>query len=299
VCAWGGMLTSQTAFWDQPHMARSRIVPALKFFTLHEHYFGMFLSLRLLAALDMMKGDLDAAQRLCRQALRVTEESGDLWFRSQALARLAQFALYRGQYDQVAEIAERYFDLDRSLGGDQSIATVHLHLGVARLCEGMYAEAVEYLAAAAANDTENRRPYWLAVSLFYLGWVAMIQHEFTKARGLFARGLEASLETDAFDDGALRPLLGYAWLLIESGELEQAATYIGAVDGEMRKGWHFFTPYEQGHYEAQIAELKERLGEADFRGAWEKGKNSDASGAVRRALEECTDADTPPNKNQL
>jgi predicted ATPase/DNA-binding SARP family transcriptional activator len=299
VCAWGGMFTSQTAFWDQPHMARSRIVPALEFFTLHEHYFGMFLSLRLLAALDMMKGDLDAAQRLCKRALRVTEESGDLWFRSQALARLAQFALYRGRYDQVAEIAEQYFDLDRVLGGDQSIATVYLHLGVARLCEGMYDEAVEYLAAAVANDTENRRPYWLAVSLFYLGWVAMIQHEFAKARGFLARGLEASLETDAFDDGALRPLLGYAWLLIASGELERAATYIGVVDGEMRKGWHFFTPYEQSHYEAQIAQLKGGLGEAVFRSAFEHGKGVDRAGAVRRALVECSRTDTPSDHNSL
>ena len=281
---WADMSIGQATFMSDPPAALPGFTRALEFFTRHDHYFGVFIALRFLGYLDAMGGDPAAAREKFIKAYQVTESSGDLWFRSQALAQLAALALDRGAYQEVVDFAGRYFDLHRLLGGDRHAAGVHLNLGIANLCLRLYDEAYRLLTTSISAWEEHGRVREFSVSAYYLGWLCTLRGDIDQAHSWHTRGLQASLKMAVFDNETLKPLMGYAWLLGDTGKPEEAAKLLAVVDEEIRKTWHLMAPREREYYDECIEKLKNTLTDEEFSNSWQQGLATDAEAAIRALL---------------
>lgn len=79
-------------------------------------------------------------------------------------------------------------------------------------------------------------------------------------------------------------LNGLAALALERGELERAASLIGAAEGLMEEQEAAWPPDEQPHYERTVARLTEELGTDSFQQTRAAGRTMSSSDAVKFVL---------------
>jgi ATP/maltotriose-dependent transcriptional regulator MalT len=139
----------------------------------------------------MKQGDVDRAERLVREAIRMLKPLGDRAFLCESQRLLAEILVRRGRVDE----AERYaLEAMQTVGPQDvtSLATTRMALGLVRAAQGRDEEA-EALLREAVELGADRAPGWIHHALVR----ALADFLRTRGRPKEAAEAEARIEMPA------------------------------------------------------------------------------------------------------
>jgi hypothetical protein len=127
--------------------------------------------------------------------------------------------------------------------------------------------------------------YGAAVSLAYLGWIAVERGEAQQAQALFYEALPLHLEAGN-RKGLFRCLAGLAPLAAGQGRPDAAARMLGAADTFGHADGAVLSPDERHFFEQAVSTVKAAMFAEDFAAALAAGQTLSAEQAVALALAE-------------
>jgi non-specific serine/threonine protein kinase len=234
------------------------------------------------AALETIRlGKIEQAVEYAEAALPAARELPDRTVLSQLLVVLGAVAIERGEIVAAREHFEGVLATAREHGLKRHLVSSVHNLGVVALAMGDLERARELLEEALTMDRAEGHRVRVASTVGNLGVVLFqlgdIPGATSHAREQLALGQEFGLDY---------ALYLAAVLALDAGRLETAARLMGSDEattqdiGTRPYGMEAF----RGRYEAIIAELRERLGDAAFDAAWAAGRVMRREDAVAEAL---------------
>jgi DNA-binding CsgD family transcriptional regulator/tetratricopeptide (TPR) repeat protein len=248
--------------------------------------------------------------------------------RATALSALGYLAQATGDYARALSALEEARLVCDQAGGDRELAyvldglaQVHLRLGNAELAGDLAAQGRELMvrvddafglsvglyfhATAAATAGRLADARYLADDALQAceragdmmirgissGLLGTLEWQLGDMRAAEARLKEAVRIQDLIGHrwGMLTSLEGLAWVAGSGERLERAALLLGAGAALCQELGIALYPYGQAHHDACEAAVRAGLGEAGYRGCWERGHALGREQVVAEALE-----DTPP-----
>ncbi len=272
--------------------ARALLEEALALFRQVGDQHGTAYALAVLAYTD--QGDFQRARANAEEALALFRAQGDKQGILYALWRLVR-CLYLSQADpaRTLALAQEMLVLSREVGFKQTIAYALGCLGNLALQRGEEDRARSYLEEALTIHKEIWHPWGIALGIYDLAGLSMVQRDYTTARTSYEECLQRS---NAIGDKMLLAscLEGLAAAVVAQGieegpvsELFWAAQLWGvaerlreSIDGPMY-------PVQRASYEQAIALTSAELGEQAFAAAWAEGRRltpEQALAAKRKAI---------------
>ncbi len=233
--------------------------------------------------LAQLRADYPAAEVYYRQALRISQEGCGWKGQASALQGLGNAAFYEQHFSLAREFYTQSLDIREALEDELGIAASCHSLGNVEMREENFGAAQGFFERALSLRHKNGNEIASAYSLGALGQLA-------RQRGRDEDALEYVRETLQRFHGAqvfwavalsLKDLANLAW---KRGQVAEAVTIEGAV-ATLREATGYLTPpAERPAQRAYLEELREQIGEADYRCAWETGVRMDEPQAVAYAL---------------
>ncbi len=242
--------------------------------------------------LAMIQGAYEDAHRLLAAGADVADNLGDIVMSARCLTYRGIVQTYfheTGDLDisagrQTAEQAAAMLDETDDIWG-QALALSQLGAHARRAGDYDRAERVLLRAVSLARETGER--YLLGSCLPKLGSLYMDHEEFAKAEPVVREALAAFREIrEVWWTGRCLQYLARASRGL--GNFRLAALLIGGSDGVLESGGARRIPRERQHYDAIMADLRDALGEEQFRHAYERGHQMPLDALLSFALE------TPP-----
>jgi predicted ATPase/DNA-binding XRE family transcriptional regulator len=230
------------------------------------------------------RGDVATARALIDEGLAMSRAAGDRLFVGLALHNLASFAVQ--QNDEVtarSRIAESR-RVWQELGSTGYLSLVPYSLGDLARSRGRYAEAAAHYRESLELIGEAGSPGWRGDCLHSLGHVTHRQGHGRQARAHFA---EALLLCRELGDrrGVAESLAGLACLVAETRPLRTARLF-GSIAVAVEAMGSRLNRSHQADHEHSLATARNRVGDAAFDAAWERGRSLTLEQAVSEALED-------------
>ena len=179
-------------------------------------------SLNALASVYFDSGRFAPAAAMYDEAIRVSREVGDRNAEALALGNLASVRYEQGAVTEALALDERSLSIRRAIGDRRSVAfsltnmaETAADLGRLDQAQAMYEESRE-INAALSDKVE------LSYSLSGLAMVALRRDDLPTAQRLMQQAIQLREEADD-PDGAVEGKISLANVLVERGELQQAA----------------------------------------------------------------------------
>jgi predicted ATPase/DNA-binding CsgD family transcriptional regulator len=257
--------------------ARTLLEEALALFRQVGDQRGAAYALAVLAYTDL--GDFQRARAYAEEALALFRAQGDQQGILYALWRLVR-CLYLSQADLATTLAlaQEMLALSLEVGFKQTIAYAHGCLGNLALQRGEEDRARSHLEEALAIHKEIWHPWGIALGIYDLAGLSMVQHDYTTARSSYEEGLQRS---NAIGDKVLLVscLEGLAAAVVAQGaeegpvsEFFWAAQLWGAAERLREVIERPMYPIQRASYEQAIALARAELGEQAFAAAWAEGQ---------------------------
>jgi len=272
---------------------------------------GIAAALNSLGTLANDQGNYSEARRFFEESLAISSEFGDDREKSYLINNLALLAQGRGDYAMAKSLYERSLTIKRRVDDERGIAATVLNLGnVARdlanydLARSQYEESLMIFKKLG----EDRG---VAYCLNNLALVATSQGDYHKSRTLLEEGLpiferlgdqlgfgvylqtraelaraqqDYNLASILYKDslrlrdeigdkvGSVECLEGLAALASLGGYSEYAVRLYSGAQGYRKSVNVPLPPAEEGDYQANLANARNRMTEKDFSAAWEEGR---------------------------
>jgi predicted ATPase/DNA-binding CsgD family transcriptional regulator len=242
--------------------------------------------------LSQATGDYAPAMRAVQEARLVCDQMGGDRELAYALHGLALVNLRLGETELAAEFAaqgaERMLCADDPMGVTMSL---FFHATVAASA-GQLAEARRLAdeALGASERTGDRMIRGLSYGL--LGTVEWMLGDVDVAEASFREAVRVQ-DLIGHRWGMLTSLEGLAWVAGSAGRSERAALLLGTGAALSQELGIALFPYGQAHHDACESAARADLGEASYRGCWERGYALRHSQVVAVALEDATPATRP------
>ena len=229
------------------------------------------------------QGDCAVALRSYELSLAACREIGDRWGEATARANLGLAAWQHGDPATARGHLAACLDLRRELGDETGIAYVLNVLGDVAWSEGRPVEAQSLNDESLAMRRRLGDTWGLAYSLDSLGQMARGRRDWTRARTCFAESLLLFHELGS-QRAAADSLDHIAGLLAAEGNPQAAAQLMAAADARRHNLAAILPPNERIIYDEQFAQIRELLGDEEFRAAWTLGRAASFDQAVSHAL---------------
>jgi DNA-binding NarL/FixJ family response regulator len=231
-----------------------------------------------------------------RNGPRLAEESGLLLVSGAALHMLALLAFAARQFDAAADFAGRALRLLRERDGGPWLAYALNDIGFGFSRAGDPARGVPLIEEGLALSYAVGNRYGAGIMLADLGVLAHDVGDLSRAAGRFREAVK--LLADIGDTWYLAsPLSGLASIAALTGEMELAATLLGAVDElRQRSGAHAFPTEGQRSAQAEMR-VRAALGDDVFARAYAAGRAMSLPQAVAAAV--TINGDAPDAINAL
>ncbi|MGI9006193.1 MAG: tetratricopeptide repeat protein [Streptosporangiaceae bacterium] len=237
-------------------------------------------ALNLLAEVALKVGQIDEAEALAAEAMKLATGSGDGFNVGYATGTRATVAAYRGDVRAALRLGELALACAREIDQQWAVARTLLGLGdLARLTGDPVQARQRYREAFAILREVNARPE-MARCLAGLGRIEITQGELAAAREYFAESLELSRSTGS-RVGVIRGLDSFAALAMAQGRPERAVELTAAA-AALRAAAHLPEP-PAGRTERLLSES--RLADAVIKELWDAGSDLGGDAAVELALE--------------
>jgi predicted ATPase len=229
------------------------------------------------------QGDDERAIALSEQGLALSRELGDNTYIFWCLNSRGVVALRQGRYDQALALYEESLVISRRIGDKGLYQQALSALAVLAIIEGDHDWAAgfceEALALARADvGTRDSR------ALRNQGLLAMRQHNYKLATGLYAEGLV--LCTGRKSWVAEDCLEGFASAASGQGNFERGTRLFAAAEALREILGRDRLPPFQTEYDRRVASARAALGDAAFSAAWADGRAMTLEQAIEYALQE-------------
>jgi non-specific serine/threonine protein kinase len=235
--------------------------------------------------LAYQQGDHRRARALSTSLLGLARECGDAMGTRNALTGLGIVAMAEGRFAEALPPLREALDICRPLGETWQLATSCLNLGVASQHVGEYERARELIEEARALHRERGGRVFAAQATQYLGYVALRRGDGARAAGLVEEGLRA-LQAEGEQLWIADALETVAGVRAATGRPREAARLCAAAERLREDAGAAPLAFVRALWEPHVAEAAGRLGEAEWRAAWDEGKAMTAQQAVAAALGE-------------
>ena len=233
----------------------------------------------------MQVGDLERAQQWADQALAISRELGDQERMAIALHEHANIARARGDDERAGVLWEEARRIAQAAHFGYYLPYAVTNLAVVAISQGDFDRAAA-LTEEAFGLFQRKDDHWGTQGCF------SNLSRFARLRGDRDRTAEFARESLSMAwalgsrisivDG-LRYL---AWVARVDGQHERAACLRGATAALHEQTGRRTSPWVREEAEAELALLRDTLGESAFEAAWEEGRALTIDQAVRYALEE-------------
>lgn len=230
----------------------------------------------------LYQGDYEWAVAYLDESVALQKELGDKQGAAFALAWLGQVALVTGDLARAKDLVEECMALERELGVDRWLVWRLNHLGLVARFQGESERAMNYFKKGlplAQNDGEQNLGVWI---LYNMGSTALDQQAFTMAVKYFQESLALALRLD-MTRCLLFILASTAVIKAEEGQLENAVTLLAAADALLKTETSPVEPIYQEEFDRNLATIRSKLDEKQFKLAWEKGQQLNLNQAIEIA----------------
>jgi ATP/maltotriose-dependent transcriptional regulator MalT len=235
------------------------------------------------AALETLRlGNDEKAVAYAEAAMPLARELTDRKIYAQLQVVLGGAAIERGDIETAREHFEGVLAMAREQGLKRHLVSSVHNLGVVALVMGDFERARDLLEEALALDQAESYRVRVASTIGNLGLVRFLLGDIPAATANAREQLSLGMEF-GLDYG----LYLVALLALHAGRLETAARLMGsdeAANNEIGTRPYGMEAFRE-RYEANIADLRERLGEATFEAAWAEGRSMRREDAVAEALD--------------
>lgn len=225
----------------------------------------------------------DDAAALFGRGLEIGRRIGDATMISQALGGLARVAL-RTDVAEGRRLAAEALAVSEAAADDAGRSNALHLLGVGAQIAGDLPEARDWMSRRLALVRATGNDFLIASEASNLSMVERQLGNLDAAEALAREALEIGRRSG---DEFTRPfaITGLAAIAIERGQLERAATLVGAAEAMMEAQHMAWPPDERPHYERMLTVLPEALGTLVFDRARADGRSKTPDEAVEFALE--------------
>ena len=253
------------------------------------------------AEVRYLQGDYQASASLAEEARSHYQRLEDGGGEAAALRMIGHSLIGLGQessppnQDQLSEAGALFEEALRQrheIGAPHGIALAVFDVGYLALIQNDIARAAENFAEALPLFEVSGDRRGAAFALSNLAWVAVRQGDDAGAAPQIGRALVVFREL-ADREATAHLLEGIAWLVQRSGRAETAARLLGAAAGlRAADGIPLALLHREGHDPA-TAETRAALGDAAFGAAWAAGAALPVEDAVAEALAAIGEPDSP------
>ena len=231
------------------------------------------------------QNNLEKAQELCDESLKIARQIGSKVLIAQCRATQGLLEMIKGNYIHAYKLLEESLTLLENVqipmvslaGYLDSMGLANFYIGNYPSARACYEKAIEYTNQIGARNLE---------SLCNLSYLLSRSGEYDQA--IFnLKEIFLKLEVDhdigiAIIDGVLEQLPG---VLLACSEPEKAAKLYAFTD-KLRENLNLsLPPYIRPDYERDLAETRQQLGEDAFNALWEEGRSMSFEQAKECALE--------------
>ncbi len=242
--------------------------------------------LRIIGWIFVFTGNHHKARPLLEEAIASADEVGDIFGGAQAREVLGVAADDLGLFDEAIALNEAATAAFREIDNQTWIAYALNNLGHGEFEKGSVDQSVPHFEEALAIFRENGNTIGASAPLINLAKVARARGDTESAARLYRESL--ALRWEHGDQlGMVGCMRGLGQILAATGELVNAAELFGAAD-ELRNAIGGRISPRRSGYNAAITMLKERLGDAAFVEAWDRGRQRPLNEVITRALSETT-----------
>jgi predicted ATPase/class 3 adenylate cyclase len=199
---------------------------------------GLGRVLRELARLDLQRGDFAHAEQLYAESFQLFQEAGDRTGVLETLRGQTSLPYYRGDYPAVRKLFEEARALAEDLGDIHDLADCKANLGWLAVLEGHEDNAVLLLNDALVAQRQLNDTNCSAVSLGFLGLMALESGDFVGAQARLAESL--ALYTKIAKQG------GIAEIQINMGMVYFAIGKVEEAEAAYRAGLRILQRLERG-----------------------------------------------------
>ena len=244
---------------------------------------GSWIALRL--------GDYERSEQLGEESLALYRSLGDDAGVAVSLNRLGAAVSSRGDVERSVAFQQEAADMYRKLGDDRGLGVTLSNLGYRSVIQGDYEQAKLRCEEALSLFEKVGERGSMPLALINLGLAALLEERYGEALACFRQGLQLSDEL-GYAVPVVYCLDGLAAVLAATGETEQAATIIGAVEATMQASGIILEPFEQEVHEQTVEALEAALGEEGYAVAQAAGRQLPTDEAVAWALRESRPRET-------
>jgi len=236
--------------------------------------------------LAFAQGDYEAGKDYHRQALALSQESGDVVGRAWALIFLASnMGAFPDEVEAGIRLCQDGLTLFRELGDMPGITRALNILGELSRMVGDYDRAQEVYEECLALSRQVGDKQRAGVMLSNLSYVAMHQGEYVRAEALIREALTVTVElnTKYFTGLCIAMLAGPVGA---NGQPERAARLLGASEGILCSLDASLQPADKIEIDCYLADIRAQLDDKIYSDACSQGRAMSIEDAVAYALDE-------------
>ncbi len=243
----------------------------------------------LLGTLEALLGNDDAAAIQLEAGLALGRALGDRRAIVYTLGSLGDLARVRGEVEQAAARYEEMAMIAREVGGPAGAIQALGGEGLAAYERGEWVRAAALLEEELTIHRTRHEQDAMGLCLWLLGVVSLRQKDPTRAT---VRLQEAVTLAQALgnQDGLAYVLESLAWASAANGQGERAARLLGAAAARRKALGQIRWPHFRKEVEAEVAPVREALGEQRWTAANAAGEALSLEEAIAEALEEMAGA---------
>jgi predicted ATPase/DNA-binding CsgD family transcriptional regulator len=248
--------------------------------------------LRIIGWIFIFTGSPDKARPLLEEAIASADESGDTFGAAQARHVLSVAEDDLGHFDVAIALNEAALAGYRQIDNQTWIAYALNSLGHAEFEQGNVDQSMPHFEEALTIFHNTGNTMGAGAALVNLAKVARVRGENADAARLYKESL--ALRWEHGDQlGMVGCMRGLGQIQVAIGAYLDAAELFGAAD-ELRNAIGGRISPRRSGYNAAIMTLNQRLGEAAFTEAWDRGRHRSLNEVIDRALSERTSPGSGP-----
>lgn len=235
------------------------------------------------AKLVSVLGDYAEAENFSNRGLEIAREIGDQHIIARAFNSLGAVATASGQAEKAQVYYAQSLDIYKSLRIEQAIAGTQVNIAALEIQNGNLPAARESLNRALVTFRNVGDSIGIINVLTHYAMIELLQDQQEDARRVLVEALEKSWALNARNELVVTYLLLSAYHLAR-GEWTRSMEMISLVDQQIQ-AWNIsFPQHNQAMYENIHANLRQKLGEADYRQQREGGVELVEKEVVRRYI---------------
>jgi tetratricopeptide (TPR) repeat protein len=219
------------------------------------------------------------------RAVKLFGEAGDRRFQADVLCIIGNYRALNGEID----LAQKYLDeASRLIPFERNIdiwGDLQVVKSIIALLHGDQEEACTLLQEALVQFEKLGNQIQCLWITARLGYIALAKNNVKEAHEILVRSTQA-FHTNKDNIGVVYSLEGMAGLFVITGNLNIAARLIGWADAKRKEVTELRPGVEQADVDKVVAACISRLGEAIFKGEYDKGQLMTLDEAVELALNE-------------